>query len=160
MKTAPILALATLTLACSSGGSGGTDCAECDVPANRSDLEAFLAAGSYRSFAQESGPHPSDGPHFGDVITYLSPKLTTSLEAGNSTHPIGAAAVKELLGRDGDDVNGFTVWVKVADDGGDGFYWYEEFDGSNFANGRGTSICVGCHQGSQRDFLLTDFPLR
>lgn len=138
------------------------------VPANNSDLFEYLQAGSYKQFAaQESGTHPSFGPHatFGrPVRVFLDPKLDASLKAGNSQHPLGSAAVKEMYDVSG-ELEGWAVMVKTHDDsqGGAGWFWYEitsTTDGSNpVGAGNGVPLCFGCHF-TGNDFVLTQYPLK
>lgn len=156
------LVAATWVLGCGGGSSGAdVDCTNCEVPDSRSELEPFLERGDYLSFARESAPHPSAGPHFGDVVTYLSPALEASLAAGNTTHPVGAGSVKELFGRDGStEPLGFTVYVKVLEgDGPESYYWYESFEGRRFADGVDEGVCTGCHSASSSEVVLSNFPL-
>ncbi len=159
-----ILGFSAAVYAAGCGGgsaSRGGDCAECDVPNGRSSLEAFLDRAEHRGFAKESGPHPSAGPHFGDVVAYVSPKLEESLAGGNTTHPVGAGAVKELFGRGGGtEPIGYTVYVKVRQGAGaESYYWYERFDGNQFANGVAEGVCVGCHSGGEDEVVLSPYPL-
>ena len=129
------------------------------VPTNSEDLLSWLVAEAYLDWPSESSVHPSTGPHFGDVQTWVTPELVDSLEAGNAEHPAGSATVKELYGT-GNERLGWSVSVKLADlsQGGDQWYWYEWFNGSLVAAGDGISVCTGCHSGGQ-DFVLTPFPL-
>jgi hypothetical protein len=125
------------------------------------DLQPWLVAGSYRDLPSESRPHSSAGPH-GRVRTFLSPGLADSLAAGADVHPRGVGAVKELY--DGDDVRGWAVEVKVADDSasGAGWYWYEVFGTSAASepvvDGTAADGCTGCH-GRGTDFVRVAFPL-
>lgn len=136
-------------------------------PTEEAALAAWLAAGHYKGWPSESGPHPSTGPHFGDVRTFLNPALLDSLEAGNDAHPKGAAAVKELYGG-GVDVKGWSVAIKDFDNStmqtaGDGWYWYEHYDGNAYASSFGAGLCVGCHAAGDpnfKDHILTPFPLQ
>ena len=116
---------------------------------------SFLEANAYGDWARESDIHGSDGPHFGDVLTFVNQALFESLEAGNDQHPVGAASVKELYGS-GDDIIGHAVMVKVTDDT---WYWYEDANGRVFADGNSVGLCEGCHS-SGTDFVLTPFPLQ
>jgi hypothetical protein len=146
----------------STSGAGGSDGAT-DVPASTEALFAFLKAGKYLGFAKESGIHPSTGPHFGNVRTYINPALAASLAAGNKEHPIRAAAVKELY-KNGTEVIGWAVMVKTqaASMAGNGWFWYESTDTSNPAGGyagQGLSLCTGCHSAG-KDFVRTPFPLQ
>jgi hypothetical protein len=113
----------------------------------------------YLDWAAESGVHPSAGPHFSGVRTFVDAALFGSLQAGDPEHPVGAAAVKELYG-DGDQIRGWAVLVKVAlGAGGDGWYWFEIYDDDVLAEGTGLAGCTGCH-GSGNDFVRSPFPLQ
>lgn len=129
------------------------------IPTEGGPLRDWLIDGNYVDWPAESGPHQSTGPHFGAVRTWLNPALDDSLAAGNVEHPVGSASVKELYGS-GDTALGWAVMVKVQEgDGGDGWYWYERYDGSDFADGTGVGLCTGCHGGGT-DFVLTPHPLQ
>ncbi|MBL9099845.1 MAG: hypothetical protein JNL82_02745 [Myxococcales bacterium] len=184
MLTRLALALALLPLAC-GGDAGDTDAPETssatsdtgeppttgepaeDPPTDEEALAAWLTAGAYRTWPAESGPHASTGPHFGSVRTYVNAALFDSLEAGSAVHPRGAAAVKELYG-DVADVRGWSVMIKDFDnstmvDDGDGWYWYESYNGSTFGDAFGDPTCTGCHAPTHpdfKDFFLTPFPLQ
>jgi hypothetical protein len=151
----------TGTTSSGSGGAGGGS-AQGDVPTDPNALFAFLKAGNYLGFPKESAVHPSAGPHFGTVRTYLSPTLEASLKAGNAEHPIHAAVVKELY-MNSPNVGGWAVMVKTHDksDGGKGWFWYETTSTTNpspsFA-GEGIPLCYNCHV-TGKDFVLTPFPL-
>lgn len=162
-----LVAAATACVAVACGGDdssgGGSGAREGDIPTESGALAEFLTAREYSSFARESVAHVSDGPHASEVITFLSPTLLQSLEAGNERHTAGSATVKELYD-DAGELTGWAVWVKTSRDSrsGDGFYWFETFDPNTFApvaDGDGVSICVSCHAAGQ-DYLLTPFPLR
>lgn len=133
-----------------------------DVPTEAAALFAWLVDESYGEWEAESAVHSSTGPH-GSVRTFVNSTLATSLEAGNTSHPVGAAAVKELHGAQG--VTGWAVEVKVSDTAGDGndWYWYEVFsttDGSRpVVDGTGASLCTGCHSAGV-DFVTTPWPLQ
>ena len=129
-------------------------------PTEETALIAWLQAGHYAEWRAESGPHPSAGPHFGTIRTFLNDALFDSLSAAAPTHPAGAAAVKELFGRSGTTVRGWAVMVKLQDasDGGRGWYWYEAFNGSG-GGGVGDPVCTGCHA-LGRDFIRIPFPLQ
>jgi len=128
------------------------------VPTTPASLDTWLADGAYLGWEAESGPHPSAGPHFGDVRTYVDPLLAGSLSTGSEEHPLGATAVKELYG-DGAEVRGYSVMVKVGE-GTDGasWYWYEVYDGVVYGDGRGDRTCTGCHRPGT-DYVLTPYPL-
>ncbi|NJK32822.1 MAG: hypothetical protein HC927_10670, partial [Deltaproteobacteria bacterium] len=90
---------------------------------------------------------------------FVDPCLAASLEAGNAEHPVGSATVKELYG-DGDAVLGYSVMVKLeAGAEGDGWYWYEEYQGNVYADEQGAGLCTGCHSGGV-DYFLSPWPLQ
>jgi hypothetical protein len=138
------------------------------VPVTKDNLFSYLQAGSYKRLAaKESDNHPTRGPHTKigwPVRVFLSPKLDASLKAGNTSHPAGSAAVKEMYDSSG-KLQGWAVMVKTAADsaGGKGWFWYEvtsTTDGSKpVATGNGVPLCFGCHF-TGRDFVLTDYPLK
>ena len=138
------------------------------VPVAKDEVFSYLQAGSYKDFAsQESAQHPGRGPHtkFGlPVRVFLGPKLDASLKAGNTSHPAGSSAVKEMYDASG-NLQGWAVMVKTSADsaGGKGWFWYEvtsTTDGSTpVATGNGVPLCFGCHF-IGRDFVLTGYPLQ
>lgn len=138
------------------------------VPTDDAELLEYLRKGSYKKFAaQESAQHPSAGPHtkYGlPVRVFLDPKLDASLKAGNSTHPAGASAVKEMYDAN-NELAGWAVMVKTQSDseGGKGWYWYEvtstKAATKAFASGNGVPLCFGCHS-TGKDYVLTQYPLR
>ena len=137
------------------------ECISPIVPTESAALIDWLEGGEYASWEAETGPHPSTGPHFGAVRTFVDPCLAESLDAGDATHPIGAAAVKELYA-DGDVVLGWSVMVKVAaGSGGDTWYWHETYQGSTLLDGVGEPACTGCHGGpGNADYFLSPWPLQ
>jgi hypothetical protein len=138
------------------------------VPTDNGKLFKYLQDGSYKQFAaKESGNHPTFGPHtkFGlPVRVFLDPKLDASLQAGNSQHPLGSSAVKEMYDATG-KLEGWAVMVKSHDDsqGGAGWFWYEITSTTNgstpVASGNGVPLCSGCHFPG-KDFVLTGYPLK
>lgn len=144
-----------------AGGAGGGDAAP---PTEQNAIFQWLQDGAYTGWKAESGVHPSSGPHGGGVRTFVNTALFDSLAAGNTVHPKGAAAVKELHG-DGSAVEGWAVELKTADDsaGGQGWYWYEIYSATDPSNpvaaGNGKSLCFNCHDGGT-DYVLTPFPLQ
>lgn len=141
-----------------TGSTGETE--QPQPPTDGAELLPWLEAGEYLAWAAESGVHPSSGPHGGGVRTFVNDVLLASLAAGSPSHPVGAAAIKELYG-DGGSVIGWAVEVKLQADsaGGDGWYWYELFGTDLYADGTGEGICTGCHGGGN-DYVLTPFPLQ
>lgn len=137
-----------------TGGSGSQL-----PPTDETALLAWLEAGSYLGWQAESGPHPGAGPHFGVVRAFVNDALFASLSAATA-HPAGAAAVKELYGRNGSTVRGWAVMLKIQADSnlGRGWYWYETFNGSG-GGGIGDPVCTGCHS-TGKDFVRIPFPLQ
>jgi hypothetical protein len=135
------------------------------VPVKPADLQAWLIAGHYRSWAHESKPHESAGPHGDAVKTFVSPSLRASLQAGGAPHPEGAAAVKELYNAAGKHT-GWAVSVKVKADSasGKGWYWYEVLSTAPGAKpayeGVGKELCRDCHTERGSDQVLIPFPLQ
>ncbi|MEZ4382342.1 MAG: hypothetical protein R3A79_13405 [Nannocystaceae bacterium] len=124
-------------------------------------LLTWLGEGSYTEWNAESGIHQSTGPHGGQVRTFLNDALYESYVQGLTSHPEGAVAVKELWGN-GDNIIGWAVEIKVqADsDGGDGWYWYEKINQSEYGGALGLGLCTGCHSGGGVDYVLTPWPLQ
>ncbi len=135
------------------------------VPTRPADLQAWLVAGHYRSWAHEARPHESAGPHGDAVKTFVSPSLRASLQKGGTPHPEGAAAVKELYDASSKHT-GWAVSVKVARDSasGNGWYWYEVFSTAPGAKpayeGVGKQLCRECHTDGGSDQVLIPFPLQ
>lgn len=135
-----------------------------EVPASRDALFAFLQSRAYTGFAAES-LHPTAAPHMQSVRTFLNPLLEASLESGAPSHPVGAAAIKEMYDGDG-TLRGWAAMVKVSEsDGSDGsaWYWYEVFNvdtGSPVIDGVGNGTCTGCHGSGGTDFVRVPFPLQ
>lgn len=130
------------------------------VPTSGAELVPWLQAGRYLGWPSESSIHPSSGPHFGNVRVYLNDVLFDSLESGLAEHPAGSVAVKELYGG-GTELRGWSVMVKVQDlsAGGDGWYWYERFGTTPFADGFGVRGCTVCHS-LGKDYVRIPFPLQ
>lgn len=153
-----------------TGATGTTFFAACEAgtcvshaadvpPTGSAALLPWLKAGGYAGWMAESAPHQSAGPHFGQVRVFVNPTLASSLGAGSAGHPPDAAAVKELYGN-GATVLGWSVMVRTdGTAGGDGWYWFEDYQGTEYADGNGVGLCTGCHSGGQ-DFVLSSWPLQ
>jgi hypothetical protein len=134
---------ASATTTAGTDGTGGSG--PVTPPAEPAALLEYLRTGEYRQWRAEPAPHPSDGPHFGDVQIYVNDALFDSLSAGATVHPVGSTAIKELYGS-GPNVRGWAVEIKTGDEpDGDGWFWYERYDGDVFAQSNGAGICTGCH---------------
>jgi hypothetical protein len=176
MKTQSFLIITSLLLSmglasgCDGGNEGadgetaetGDTGAAGDVPSNAAELTPFLEDNGYSGFNAESAVHAGSGssPH-GMVRVYVNDILDQSLADGNSSHPIGSSAIKELYGADGTTRVGWAVSVKTAEDSGDGmgWYWYRSINGDMTADGNGVAECTGCHMPGV-DFFTTTYPLQ
>ena len=130
-------------------------------PLGDAALSEWLQAGNYLGWRSEPEQHDSAGPHFGDVRTFINDTLSSSLELVPPSTSLrqGSAAVKELFGSSGTEVRGWAVMIKVEEnsDGGNGWYWYERFGNSVFADGQGVRGCTGCHSTSTMTHVSRDF---
>lgn len=127
-------------------------------PTDAATLLPWLEAGNYTRWDAEAERHPSLGPHFDGVRTFVNAALLESLEAGGDDHPVGSSIVKELFGP-GPEVGGWAVMVKVAPGSSVGnWYWYESFEGTTYADDTGVNGCGNCH-GMGVDFIRTTLPL-
>jgi hypothetical protein len=121
-------------------------------------IQAWLYAGEYLEWERHD-PVPGLGMTGGSRV-YLSPELAESLRAGNSNHPVGAVAVREIV--DASDPTTMLGWAMnhklEAGPGGDAWFFYEVFslerDAAPLVAERGAPGCVGCH-GEGRDFVLS-----
>jgi len=183
MLRSSLVILALLPLACtgsgsddtggdsssSAGGNTNTDTSAdddstggvmIDVPTEGVALLAWLEAETYTSWEAETAVHDATGtsPH-GRVRTYFNDVLVTSYMAGNTTHGVGSAAVKELF--DGMDARiGWAVGVKVAEsDAPESWYWYLNAGGMVNADGTGVALCEDCHVAGT-DRMITGYPLQ
>lgn len=131
-------------------------------PTGKRKLLRWLKARAYRSgFAAEPALHPSGGPHGGNVRTFYNPILTEDLLADKTVFRKGAAMVKELYLGGSEQVIGFAVMIKLrhkSGNRGQGWLFYETYDGSNRSAfyGQGISVCANCHR-SGVDYLLSGF---
>lgn len=148
------------TMGDATAGSDGTGQMQMPPPTDGAALLTWLQAGEYLGWTSESAVHDSQGPHFGDVRTYVNDALADSLTAGSPTHPVDAAAVKELYGTSATP-QGWSVIVKVAEgEGGDTWYLYEYFDGTTYGDAVGDGGCTGCHSMGSLDYFKSPFPLQ
>jgi hypothetical protein len=162
--------LVTLVAGCDPAVGSLADCTPAAAPAGIAEdvppvepaaLQAWLAARGYAGYLAESHAHPPAGPHGRSVRTWMNARLAGSLATCAPSHPVGAAAVKELF--TGDAVTGWAVMVKTRADAGAGsWYWYEVFGAAPDADpataGQGDDTCTGCHDGGL-DAVRTRWPL-
>ncbi|MER2559730.1 MAG: hypothetical protein ABTQ32_03365 [Myxococcaceae bacterium] len=121
------------------------------TPATRAGLLSIAQSGAYLSWKAEPAPHQTSGPHGGQVRTFVNDVLYASLKAGNTMHPRGAIAVKELFS------NGTrTGWAIDAKDDDGVWTYFEGFEpqlNQYFFRGSG-NLCSNCHAGGV-DSVLT-----
>ncbi len=153
--------------ACSDDDSGSmVDSANAGAqtpPMGAAEVEAWLAAGSYKSWHCESAAHAARAPSPHGFNRICSNDLIASEAAGTGAWPRGAAAVKELYASaSGGAPTGYAVYLKTADDsqGGASWYWYERIDTNTVADGLGgdgppKTICVACHGAAGSDAAHT-----
>lgn len=116
-------------------------------------LQAFFQSKAYQAWPSEPAPHPSTGPHGGNVRTWVNPTLEASLDSNATSHPIGSVTVKELYGSGTTTVTGVAIDVKDTDGGWVFFEGFApSFTGYYY---RGTNnLCGNCHSAG-RDYVLT-----
>jgi hypothetical protein len=136
------LSTALIFLSCGGGGPG-TD------GTSQSDLKTLVESGAYGGWKAEPAVHASAGPH-GQVRTFVNDALYASMKAGNTAHPNGSIAVKELYS--GGAINGWAVDVKRSDGQ---WVFYEGFKPAlnQYYFVGGGNLCANCHQGGV-DFVL------
>lgn len=144
-------------------------------PQGRENVERWLSAGYYKSWAKEPAVHDSRSPSPHGKNRIFSNSLLSTAGAGE--YPVGAAGVKELYDATGATVVGYAVEVHTkAGKTGDTWYWYERVPldhpaphdsqgvvaDSDGGSGPALTICVGCHKDtgidaghSGHDFVYT-----
>jgi hypothetical protein len=132
------------------------------IPTTARELQAWLQAGYYKGWTAESARHRPAGPHGALVRTFLNDIVLASLQAGNASHPAGAALVKEIYSSaTATQPQLWAVSIKTRNESANGTAWYW-WEGS--LQGFGHPTCVPCHRGDygdvSRDFVLTPFPLQ
>lgn len=126
---------------------------------SRAGLETFLQDRGYATWRAEPGTRESVAAHGARVRVFFNDALVTSIEAGNQTHPVGSATVKELYESDGQTIRGHALDVKVTEGAGpDTWIFYEGFTNRDEPfYGKGHPTCQGCHA-SGTDFVRTPLP--
>lgn len=127
-------------------------------PTDGAALQAWLEAAYYLTWPAESAPHASAGPHFGQVRVFQNERLYQATKTNSAPWPTGSTSIKELFGN-GSVPIGWSVSVKLQQNppSGDGFYWYEIYQGQKYADGLSVPLCVNCHAAGT-DYLLTKIP--
>lgn len=139
--------------------SGGGSDAQTPPMSGFVDIEAWLAAGHYQSWACEGAAHGASigvSPH--GMQRICSNDLLSG--HGDGEYPVGAASVKELFLDDG-TLYGHAVSLHFqAGGGGDSWYWYEKVHADHpaphdengvVADGVDEAICVSCHSAAGTD---------
>ncbi len=119
-------------------------------------LFAWLKTGAYKKYKGESKVHESAAASsHGDVRIFVNDKLHASMQAGNSEHPVGSVAVKELY-KDGSFIGWATAVKAKQGEKGHGWHWYENLNTENndspVVAGLGESKCAGCHSAG-KDYI-------
>jgi hypothetical protein len=164
--------------ACSSSSTdttadaGGTSTGTTSLPVgaqtppatNGTDVEAWLTAGSYKTWHCEAAPHAARSPSPHGTNRICSNDLTSGF-SGTGERPVGSASVKELYDGTGKTIVGYAVYLKTkaASDGGNTWYWYERVPQSVLADGFGDTtapkqVCVSCHGAAGSDAAHTPSP--
>ena len=123
-------------------------------------LFAWLQRKGYKNYRAESATHPSSSGAavHGDVRVFVNDKLDRSMRSGNTKHPTGSVAVKEL--HKNGELYGWAAMIKAREDDGrgNGWYWYENLSTTDATNpvaaSLGHQMCVGCHSPG-KDFVRT-----
>ncbi len=123
-------------------------------PQGQPAMEAWLAAGHYKSWRCESMIFPArlNGVH-GKHRICSNDALVAAVGA---TFPVGAASVKEMFYGPDNKPNGYAVGIKVAPGpGSTTWYWYERAGSLPTLRPVADSIaqptCAGCHALASRD---------
>jgi hypothetical protein len=124
-------------------------------------VQAWLDQRFYETWEAEPFAHISKGPHFGYVRTYVNDAAFEGLTSGAASLPRGAVAVKVVYGVSLAEVQGYALSYKIAEESaqGDGWYWFERFDGNEIMSARGAStFCAECHvEAPNVDLIKTVF---
>jgi hypothetical protein len=176
MTQIPILRclLATVALAaCSSDTKPSDD--QTPPTTGRTDVEAWLAGGAYKTWTCEPAIHEARAPSPHGFNRICSNDVIAANASGSNPWPKGAAAVKELYASmTATTPIGYAVYLKTssASANGTNWYWYERVPLDSpaphdtngvVADGRGGTgpameICVGCHGGAGMDTAHTPSP--
>ncbi len=134
-----------------AGGTGGSAGTGAQVPpTGAAAIDAWLAAGSYKSWAclpAARAPLAGVSPHGQNRVC-----TNAALSAhGAGEYPVNSAAVKELYNSSG-AIIGYSVSLHVsAGKTGSNWYWYEKIGATVAADAVGVPFCVSCHQGAGSD---------
>lgn len=139
-----------------SGGSTGSGTSAGELPQGAADVEAWIEKGTYKSWHCEAAKHEArpPSPHAYNLICSNN---IISTNAEGAAYPKGAAAVKELWGKEGKGIVGYAYYLKIQAESADGNGWYyyeknpEIKPDTLVADGVGVDGCVGCHSAAGSD---------
>jgi len=173
MKLAGLCSFALIGLfaACGSSDSSVSD-DQTPPTSGRTDIEPWLTAASYKTWACEPAVHAARSPSPHGFNRICSNDVIAGATAGTTAWPKGAAAVKEIYASlTATTPTGYAVYLKTDADSAAGanWYWYERVPADSEAphdtngtvadgkGGSGTpkSICVGCHTAAGMDAAHT-----
>ena len=122
-------------------------------PQGRAELQTWLTAGHYKSWACEEAPHAARPPGAHGINRICSNAALSA--SADGTYPAGAASVKEIFTSAG-QIRGYAVGRKLIEgDAAGSWYWYEAVGSTIYADGTNASVCVNCHETADRDFVFT-----
>ena len=157
------MAASLLVAACDASDPDASD-PEVELPPDDRDLEAiqaWLVAGHYQQWERLDPVPSAEMPGVGRV--YLSPALADSLRNERSSHPIGAAAVREIFDATDPDTQLGWAYLRKLDEAAEPNSWlfYEVFELSAEAvplvAERAAPGCVPCH-GEGTDMIRSQLP--
>ncbi len=173
------LSCAASLIGCGSSSSGGAPipfmAGDAQTPPmGASNVVTWLATGQYKAWHCESAVHAPriTSPH-APFDRVCSNELVNANVTATTPRPEGAAEVKEIYNNltDTTPTGGYAVSLKTSGDsaGGANWYFYENVNGTAYADGMGTQLCVGCHESAgtsaantpipgARDFVYTPVP--
>jgi hypothetical protein len=136
------------------------------------EITAWLAAGSYKSWSCEPAVHAARAPSPHGFNRICSNDILAAAVGSAADWPKGSAAVKELLtSADSTTPVGYAVYSKTEDasNAGANWYWYEVVPANSQAphdasgvvadglgnGGPALAICVSCHGAAGSDAAHT-----
>lgn len=134
------------------------------TPDDPDELHAWLLDRGYDAWESDQGVLASEAG--GGARVFVSPVLADSLADGDDTHPVGAAAVREIYEPDLTALRGWAAIVKLDDEaatGADAWLWFEVIgtgpDIAPLVAQTGAPGCATCHDEGV-DSVRSTLPLR
>jgi hypothetical protein len=176
MKLAGLCSFALIGLFAACGDSDSSKSDDQTPPTSgRTDIEAWISAGSYKTWACEPTVHEARSPSPHGFNRICSNDVIAGAATGTAVWPKGSAAVKEIYASmTATAPVGYAVYLKTEADSAAGanWYWYERVPADStaphdtngtVADGKGGSgapkdICVGCHGAAGADVPHTPSP--